>query len=67
MSLLGKIITPGALRVGQEEFVGKLIGYAGLAVASVLIDKAAEYFFAPIPAEPEVVDHEETEETSQED
>ena len=67
MSLLGKIITPGALRVGQEEFVGKIIGVAGLTLASVLIEKAAEYFFAPIPVDVEVIDHEETEETSQED
>lgn len=63
-SLLGKIFTPGALKTGKEEFVGQLIAYAGLAAVSVIIDKSAAFFFAPIPAEPSeavVIDHEEDE------
>ena len=60
-SLLGKIFTPGAIKIGKEEFVGQLIAYAGLSAASVLISKTAEFFFAPIPVDPQVVDHEEQE------
>lgn len=60
-SLLGKIFTPGALKTGKEEFVGQLIAYAGLAAVSVVINKTSEFFFAPIPVEPVVNDHEEDE------
>lgn len=60
-SLLGKIFTPGALKTGQEEFVGQLIAYAGLAATSVIINKTAAFFFAPITAEPVVIDHEDDE------
>lgn len=60
-SLLGKIFTPGALKTGKEEFVGQLIAYAGLAAVSVVINKTSEFFFAPIPVDPEVIDHEEDE------
>lgn len=63
-SLLGKIFTPGALKTGHEAYVGQLIAYAGLAATSVVINKAAEFFFAPIPVEPSdalVIDHEEDE------
>lgn len=60
-SLLGKIFTPGALKTGQEEFVGQLIAYAGLAATSVIIDRTAAFFFAPIPVEPVIIDHEDDE------
>ena len=60
-SLLGKIFTPGALKTGKEEFVGQLVAYAGLAAVSVVINKTSEFFFAPIPVDPEVIDHEEDE------
>ena len=60
-SLLGKIFTPGALKTGKEELVGQFIAYAGLAAVSVVINKTSEFFFAPIPVDPEVIDHEEDE------
>lgn len=65
MSILGKIITPGALKIGKEEFVGQLIAYAGLAAAGIAVTKAKEYFFTPIPVEPEVVDAEVVEDTEE--
>lgn len=60
-SLLGKIFTPGALKAGHEAYVGQLIAYAGLVATSVIINKTSEFFFAPIPVEPVVNDHEEDE------
>lgn len=57
-ALLGKIVTPGALKLGQDQYVGQLIAYAGLAATSVIINKTAAFFFAPIPVEPVIIDHE---------